>query len=51
MEAQTKNMQIKTPVDLHTWLRMEAFRRGTTLQELALKALNDLRHNIEKESK
>lgn len=48
MTTETKNMQARIPVELHTWLKMQAIREDTTLGDLVNKALRQYREKVEK---
>jgi predicted HicB family RNase H-like nuclease len=45
MTTELKNLQVRIPEELHTWLRMEAIRQRTTVRELIIRTLMDMKES------
>lgn len=47
MTSTTKNLQVRIPSELHTWLRLEAVRRGTTVKQMITDLITNERRRVE----
>ena len=47
MTTDTKNMQARIPTELHTWVKVQAIREGTTINELVERLIREYRGRVD----
>lgn len=47
MTTDTKNIQARVPLELHTWTKMQALREGTTVNELVERLIVQYKQKVD----